>query len=383
MGIINPANTYNYGNSQVRDVNEAFTALVAQKPYLLSVIGQGAVATNHKCEWQEDQFTPTQTTIASFGTGSTGGDATVINVVSATGIEVGTVLRFTTSTGASRDEVVIVTAVNTNALTVTRQYGSSAASTFAVGDKVYRLAKPLGENSTAGSGAGRAPSQNYNYTQIFDAIAEVSRTSIQTQMYGLDSAYNYAVVAKMAEIAYDLNNAIIYGRRVQRTADTVGAKGSMGGILQYLSGGNVDTTGGAVSATIINNVVEAVFQDGAEANSLAIVCNSNQARKLSALDGSYLQVMRTDAVTGHKVGTFSADFMPGGEHQIVIDPIFPKDQIAVINPSLVNIRTMQPMIDIDATANGQDGKKGRLLTELTLEVKNGQTAHGLAKGLNV
>ena len=370
--------SYNFGDAKVRDVNEAFAALIANKPYLISLIGQGLAATNHKVEWEEDQFVPTQTTIASFPSGSTGANATTINVADATGIVAGTILRFTSSTDATRTEKVKVTAVSTNALTVTRLYGSSATSTLAVGDKVFRLANPLAENSTAGTGNARIPSFNYNYTQIFDAVPEVSRTSQQTRLYGIDQAYNYAAMAKMAEISYDLNNALIHGVRVERSGSEAG---TMGGILQFLAGGNVDTTGGAVSATIINNMVEAIFQDGAVADGLAIVCNSNQARKLSALDGSLLQIQRADSATGHQVGTFVSDFVAGGQHSIVVDPSFPKDQIAILNLNEIKFRTMQPMVDMDATAPGQDGKKGRLLTELSLEVKNGKTAHALATGL--
>lgn len=382
MGII-VGNSYNFGDVKVRDVNEAFNVLVAQKPYLLSLIGQGMAATNHKVEWEEDQFVPTQTTIASFASGETGANALTINVADATGIVAGTILRFTTSADASRTEQVQVTAVNSNALTVTRLYGATTSATLAVGDKVFRLANPLAENSAVGTGSAYVPALNYNYTQIFDAVPEVSRTSQQTKLYGIDAAYNMAALKKMAEISYDLNNAFIHGRRVARTGSTVGTTGTSGGILQFLEGGNIDATGGAVSAAIINNMIEAIFQDGAEAANLAIVCNSNQARKLSALDGSLLSIQRSDMGTGHKVGTFSADFVAGGEHQIVVDPTFPKDKIAVLNLNEIKLRTMQPMVDMDATAPGQDGKKGRLLTELSLEVKNGKTAHALATGLTV
>lgn len=378
MGNIDGKSFY-YGDTRKRDVSGGFAALVAKKPFLISLIGMGAPATNNKVEWQEDQFVPTQTTIASFPTGSTGADATVINVADATGIEVGTVLRFASKLDATRTEQVIVTDVTGNALTVTRKYGDTTASTFAVDDKVFRSSKPLAEGTDAGAGNGRVPVWKFNYTQIFDAVAQVSRTSNQVSMYDIN-AMDYAVENKMNEISYDINNAFIYGRKVERDASN---KGSLGGILQFLEGGNIDTTGGAISATILNNMVEAVLQDGASTEGLAIVCNTNQARKISAFDNSLLSIQRGDMTSGKAIGTFQSDLVAGGAHTIVVDHTFPKDQIALLNLGLIKMRPMKTMTAENAALPGADYLKQRLLTELTLEVKNGTTAHALATGLTV
>lgn len=374
--FVNPAVSYGYSaDAKVRDVNEAFNQLLASMPVLMNMMGDGLPATNTKVEWTEDQIAPARQAVTVVATDD-------LTVADASAFPVGTVIAIESSAGVSKTELVQVTAVSTNTLTVSRTYGGSTGSTIVVGDILIRVSKPIGENTQAPTGEGRQPEYLFNYTQIFDAVAEVSRTSNQVDMYGF-TPLDYAEMTKMREIAYDINNALIYGRRVERSAS---ANGTLGGILQYINttGGNIDTTGGNLSPTIINNIIENIYNDGGYGMELMILCNTNQARRISAFDNSSLEIMRQDTTTGKVISRFQTDLpMAATQMMIMSDNNFPKDQLVILTPSALKKRMMQPMIAIDATQPGQDGRATRLLTELSLEVMQGKNMHGIATGLNV
>ncbi len=377
--------SYEYQNL-VRSVVEVFDQLRASFPTFLSLIPTGVNATNTKEEWMEDELTPVQTTISSF---DTDGDGTGVNVASTAGMRAGALLRFTTSADITRTEICKITSVDSATdLTLVRDYGGSTGVTLVVGDKVFLVSSPLNEKSSAGTGTGQEPDMAYNYTEIFERVAEISRTAQAVKKYGLENALDYQVSNKMIDIMREMNNAVIYGRKVARAS---AENGSMGGILQFMESGNIDTTGGAISTTIINNILEAIFNDGAFSNNYALLCAENQARKISALNTSgsnpVIQKERTDRTLGGYISTFIGDLpvQEGFLAKIVVDPNFPKDQIAVVDMNRIEISWLaeSELKDFDATPPGFDGFKRRILGEATVRIKNGTKAHGLATGLNV
>jgi len=388
MGNIANNVSYDYQNI-VRDIQEQFEQLKQSFPTFLSLVPIVGEATNTKVEWLEDTLTPTQTTIASF---DTDGDGTGINVASTAGIQVGSILRFTTSADVSRTEQVQVASVDSATdLTVVRDYGGTTGVTLVVGDKVFLVSTPRGEKTDPIEENGQEPDPEYNYMQIFDAVATVSKTAEQVKMHGIASALDYQVAVKLIQIMRAINSACIYGRRVARSSSQ---KGTMGGVLQYISasGGNIETTGGAVSPTIINNMMEMIFEDGGFSNSYVLMCAENQARKISAFnttgDNPRLTEMRKQIMTyGQYISKFIGDLpvQTGFTADIVVDANFPKDQLAVLDMNRIEIVPLsgRGMQDSDATLPGGDYYKRRILTELSLRVKNGKQAHAIATGLDV
>lgn len=382
--------TYEYLNN-IRDVDPAFRQLVEGSPLLLSIIPVGPTITNPKHEWNEDSITDTVTAITAF---DVDGDGTGISVTSTVGIEEGSILRITTAADVSRTEQVIVASVdNATDLTVVRDYGGTTGETFVVGDKVYLLSTPLEEATDPDPDAGQEPIINFNYTQIFDRTAKVSRTQIQTNNYSFEqvgNAMNYEVNTKMIQIMKEMNKAVIYGRRVQRTGSTVGLKGSMGGVLQFMEGGNIDATGGVISSTILNNMFEEIYLDGGQTQNVVIVCNTNQSKRISSFliasnEPTVYKVDGVDQQFGNRVTSFTANFasMTPFSAQIIVDPSFPKDQVAVLTLDDLSVHPMQALTDSNAAPNGADYAARRILGEYTLKMKNGKKSAALAIGLTV
>lgn len=366
-----------------RDVQGAFLSLVKDSPTLLSRIRVGPAATATKIEWFDNQLTPVRTATTTTGT-----SATTLTVTSSAGLEAGAVLRLESATGQTRDELMIVTAVNSaTEIVVVRAYAGTTAFNVVSGDVLVLHSVPRNENTQAVLGGINQGTLRHNFVQIFDKAVTLSRTATQVGQFGGANTKEYQMFVKMTEIQRDILNALIYGRPVERTNSV---PGMTAGFQHYMTGGNVTNVAGAISSAAINAAVEAIATDGAIMTQPILLVSPNQARKISAFNttGSNPQLIRDAAstITGTYVSQFIGDIPIGQNAQMV--PIYcdfncPKDRAFIIDLDRVSIRYLQGMTEMDATLPGQDGQAWRILTELAFEVIDGQYAHAALTGLTI
>jgi hypothetical protein len=386
--------SFDFSNN-IRDVNELFDTLIAEQPLLTRIllgdmsfadtIFQPGEVSNTKYEWINDQLSPVASAIAGF---DTDGDGTGVNVASTSGMVAGQLLRVESSTGASRTEILKIDSVDSSTeLTVSRDYGGSTGVTLVAGDVLKVTSQPLLQNTTAGDGIKHEGSAQFNYTEIIDEVAEVSRTSHQTSSYDKYTQIEGQMKAAMIRFIRKVENAIIHGLKV---APATGVPGSMGGIRQLIDG-NIDSTGGALSQTLINNVFEEIAADGGMSNNYLIMGHPTQTRKISALNtgGTNPVVFKQDEI-GQRLGNFVTNYVSdlpllGGamSANIFSNWQMVQDEVVILDMNRIKIKTMQGAVAMNAAQNGQDGLKERILTEITLEVMNGGQAHGKITGLSL
>ncbi len=365
--------SYDYQNL-VRDLSDVLNTVIQQEPTLISLVQTGGQpATNTKHEWMEDVLSPERDSLAAA---VADGSATTMTVDHGTKFDADMLITF-----EGYDEVCLVQSVSGNELAVQRGYGGSGSAAISNGTEVIIISRPRPEGTDPGDDQGREPDTEYNCTEIFDATAKVSRTAQVVRQYGIENALDYQVQNHARIIARRMNNALIYGRRVQRTSSV---NGSMGGVLQFVgaSGGNVvDAAAAALSATILNNAIEQVVRDGGRPNIL--IANTNQARKISGFNTANLQVQRADQTAGNVVYRFVNDLPMGIITQIVVDMNFPKTKVGILDTSRISLvpLTGSALSDEDATPNGADYFARRILGEYTAEIKNAKEAHGLITNL--
>ena len=377
----NVQNSYEFQNL-IRDLSPQFQQLITSQPILFGMIPVGAPVKNTKTEWLNDVLSPKSVKITSFGTDGTG---TIMNCASTTGLEVGMLLRFESSAGVTRKgQALIATIESDTQFTITRNYGATL-DTLVVNDIARVIGKPMAEGTDAIAGVNRDPSTDYNYTQIFERTARVSRTAQQMQEYGIENMINYQVGNKLTELMYDMNSSLIHNYRAQRTASV---KGTFGGVLRFVEGGNVESTGGAISSTIVNNAFEKIFNAGGVSSNYALLMNTNQSRKVSAFNTAGTNPLVTipqSGSTGNAIYTFVSDLAVsnGFSAKVVVDPTMPKDQILILDMNAIEIAYLQTMKDMDATLPGGDYFQRRILCEMTLRMKNATQKNALITGLNV
>lgn len=388
-------NSYDF-NNLIRDVSSAFDTLIADRPSFLGLLGStgttldlngNPVVKNTKYEWVNESLTQYKSAIASF---DTDGDGTGVNIADTTGFEVGSIVRFESAAGASKTELARIASVDSATdLTIVRDYGSTTGVTLVVGDIMILNSTPRNEDSAVGSAILQQGTIGFNYTEIFDEVANLSNTAMATVAYDNATEMAKQVRAAMVRLARKIENAAIHGVAVQRTSSVAG---TMAGVLAQISasGGNINAVGGALTETEINDVIEDILADGGMLSQPLLLCHPRQARKLSALNtsGTNPTVFKAneDRTLGNFTTTFIGDLTLNGLG--IAAPIFTahnmaQDELAILDMSKVNLKVMRGVQAMDATTNGTDGRKERLITELTLEVQNATTAHGILTGLTL
>lgn len=379
--MANMQNSYEFQNT-IRDLDPLFQKLILSQPILFSKVPTGAPMKATKTEWLNDYMTPKSVKITSFGTD---GNGTIMNCASTTGLEVGMILRFESSTGATRKgQAKIATIESATQFTITRDYGTTL-DTLVANDIARLVSKPTAEGTDASAGVNKEPSTDYNYSQIFERTVKVSRTAQQIAEYGIENLINYQVANKMTEIMYDVNSQLIHGYRVARSASQ---NGSFGGVLRFSEGGNVESTGGAISSTIVNNAFEKIFASGGVSSNYAMLMNTNQSRKVSAFNTAGTNPLVTipqGSSTGNAIYTFVSDLAVsnGFSASVIVDPTMPKDQILILDLSAIEVCYLQTMKDMDATLPGGDYFQRRMLTEMSIRMKNATQKNALITGLNL
>ena len=250
------------------------------------------------------------------------------------------------------------------------------------------MSKPIEENEKSFAGENDwEPDTEYNYFQIFRTTVELSDTALNSLMYGNPND----VSAQMKQWFYKINNQLseqlVRWRRVARTGS---ANGSFAGFDFYIDtvwGNVVDASSAAISSTLINNLIQMIKEDAGSVDT--ILCNTNQARKISAFNvgGNNPVVTRDETTTGSYVMRFVSDIPVawGLISNIIVDERCPKDAVYLLNLdkiALVPYKNRALKL-VDGTANGQDGKTAILRGEYSLVIKDGKFSHWKLEGLTV
>lgn len=372
--------SYDFNNA-LRSLDNELATLVSLQPSLISLLtsesGAGLTVLNsrtpvtqNKHEWPELVMTPEQGTVSGAHTNV----VTTLTLADGAGFVADMMLAF-----EGTDEVMKVTEVAGNDLTVVRGYGGSTAAALTDGMLVRVISRPRPEGSDPDPNANAVPRVMYNYTEIFDDTFKVSGTAVNTQLAGVPDLVNTNLMQSMLRVTRRINAAAIYGRRVQRSASE---KGSMGGILQLVTN-RINAAGAALTSTILNDAVETIFKNGGAPT--AIICNTNQARKITAFHAAQMFVLRADNTVGSSVNQFQSDLPMGAISNIVVEPSYPKTKVALLDMSKLYLDPFagRGLKEFDATLPGADAISRRLLGEYTLELLNGGEAHAIIDNLAV
>ena len=378
---------YSGNYTLVRDLVDQFEILRAKMPNILSFVRVGDPALSTKHEWSEFSTTPRFATM----NGAISNTTTVTFTVDASNISsliTGCVCAIKTSADVSYGEIVRVSAIATTTITVTRGYGSSTEVASIADNSVLEvIGVPKLEGSSAGDDDVSNITTNWNATQIFAKTAKVTKTAQAVRKHGIENAIDFAVVQHLDTLLRDLSKTMIHGYRIY-TAST-STHQQLGGLIQFVkaaSGGNATSVGTALTSTYLNNMIEDVIEDGGTPDT--ILCNTNQARRISGWNSSAVRTVLSDTRTGGYVQDFVSDLgmLPGlGIQRIVADMGCPKDMVFVLSSSDLALIPLADRAwrDMDATAPGADYVARRILGEYTFEIKNGAKSHGCLYSLTV
>jgi hypothetical protein len=375
--------TYSAGSTLpelAEDVSDLIGLITPYETPLLDVLGdplRSATSTYH--EWLEDELLPNKDSIddSSISSPST---ETSFDVANGSRFRVGDQIQVEGS-----KELMLVTAVSTDTLTVVREYAGTIAEDIVDGQVVNILGNAALEGSDKPSARFTNRNRYGNYTQILTATVEVSGTDIAARQLGLSDEMDYQKQERLRELVRDLENTVINGGKAAsdpQGSETV--RRTMKGAVQHLSTNIFNTgdsgfpSGTELDEAKINYVLRNIWENS-NGNVDLIVVGGFQKRKINSFLSDSRSYAGTETTFRDMVSVYESDF---GVCRIITTRWIPQDTALLLDSSRVNVLPLAGRsFHFKPLASSGDYECGELIGEYTLELKN-EAAHGLIRGLS-
>lgn len=369
------------------DVSDLIGIISPFETPLLDHIGDSQFAAQSTVhEWIEDTLLPNTDTINQTSYTPNAQDATAITVQNGSRFSVGDQVR-----PGNSAEIMLVTAIAANVLTVVRRYGGSPASTLSNGLRVTILGNAALEGADATTARYTSRVRKTNFTQIFAATVELTGTMNAVRAHGVSDEFEYQKTERMRELLRDLENCVINGTAPAATqvgSSTV--RRTMNGIIRQIatnqfvpgSGGFPAGGGGGtdLNETVLNAALRNVWeQSSARINT--IVVNGFQKRRINQFVGTNARHYKPqDRVLSDLVSVYESDY---GVCNVILSRWVPADTVLLLDTSRISVVPLTGrQFFFKPLASTGDAISGQVLGEYTLEFKN-EAAHALVRGLSV
>lgn len=369
-------------NEKVIDMQNEFRLLDVDDAQFMTILNKfpSQPAIREKVEWIEDSYFPNLSTLANSATSA----ATTLDVTAGQGdyFRAGDLVRLSTA-----GEVVEVSSVSTDALTVTRSIGSIAAASAASGEELLIIGNVAAQGADYGTLKVNQRVAAYNYTQIVRNSFGFTGTQAEIETYGPGDPAN-EIAKKAVEHKRALENLFLMGGRAY---DSTANKGWVGGIVHEFISTNVTAVNGALSLTALDGAMTDILQFGTQHK--VVFAAPTAAQALSKLmNDDWVQAPPGTEVYGVKVNAFisgaygvnipvitkrnwgleSTSGLGRGGWMLVLDMAYIKKR---------PLRNRNTMLLKNRQGNGIDGVVHEFLTEASIEVAV-EKAHGLLKGIS-
>jgi hypothetical protein len=232
------------------------------------------------------------------------------------------------------DELLKVTAVSTNTLTVVRAYAGTTAANVADQAKVEFQFSEGVEGADARAARYKARAQKSNKTQIFDDTIQLSGTAQAVTQYGVSDLYEYEKQKKQLELALQLEKALINGVAYEN-----GNVRQMNGVRSFIQSNVTDAAAAAVSSTLLNDSLQAIYEKGgfASGGNYKILVPAKQKRAISAFDNNKLYITQSENTRGQVVDHFVSDF---GQFEISLNNNLAANELMIVDTNRMAIRPL-------------------------------------------
>lgn len=248
----------------------------------------------------------------------------------------------------------------TDHLTVTRGFSGSAAAHTTVGTPIVVTGQALPEGSAPGTAKFNDRTSRQNYTQIFGPIAvATSATDLVVQKYGVANEYAKQAANRMKELAISLEQAIIYGPKLN---DNTNKWRSFGGMTSWIQT-NIDSSTTSLTEALFLAQVQACWDAGGQPD--FAVMGSKQKRVMSAFTSAgTIYVDRPDMQRGTRVDVFESDF---GTQQLKLHRWFNTPDLIIARRDQFQVCTLRPLT-FEPLAKVGDYDQGQIVMEKGFKV---------------
>lgn len=280
-------------------------------------------------------------------------------------------------------EIMRVSSVSSNTLTVTRGEAGTTAAALVDNDELVLLNSAYAENAVSGDISFKNTTFDYNYTQISREPYGNSRTEQGTKKYGIDNSYEHKKKKALIKMLRENNGNMWLGGR---SIDTTNDFRTTGGVINFIDSANVYDVDG--------NLTQAEFEYWMRKYALAynntkktLFAGSRLIERINSWASDKVVYNNNTAVSkfGLSVKTYSTAW---GDVDIVYEPYF--DEVTSLNGygvalDLDLIKFVYFMNGVlkaydDIQESDRDGRKGEWLMEWGVQV-NVPKSHAILKGV--
>ncbi|HUO07171.1 MAG TPA: DUF5309 family protein [Phycisphaerae bacterium] len=364
------------------DVGDLVSILSPHETPLLDALGDPLhAATSTRHEWLDDELLPNFDNISQPGLNDSGLNTASVTVANGGRFRVGDQVQ-----GEAKHEVMFVSAVAGNTLTLVRGYGGSTKQALVDGLKLRILGNAALEGADADAARFTVRTRRSNYTQIFSAAVQVSGTEAAVRQIAVDDEMDYQKTNRLRELLRDLENTAING--VAPSSNPQGSatvRRTMQGII-----GNLATNVLAPGATYvpldadlseghINGALRTIWEISGNKPDL-IVCGGGQKRRINAFIQTNQRFAPDSEVFKNTVSTYESDF---GVCRVVLSRYVPADTVLFLDSSRISVLPLAGRsFQFKPLASTGDYESGEVLGEYTVELRN-EKGHGVLSGLTV
>ncbi|MCC6573285.1 MAG: DUF5309 family protein [Planctomycetes bacterium] len=344
---------------------------------LIDAIGNprfSATSTRH--EWFEDKLNPNYSAI-NEAAGYDDNDTAIV-VDDGTRFRIGDLVK-----AQGSNEVMQVTGISTNTLTVTRGYGGTTGAAVVDNQRVDVIGHAALEGDDAPAAASRNRSRVENYTQIFTEAVTISGSMDAVGLNAVEREFDYQVIQRLRELMRSLEQSVIGGfKAAANPQGSASVRRTMGGLLQFISGADavVDNAGAAaLTEEVLNASLRKCWEKGGRPG--AIVCNGFQKRKISNFIQSSRRYEPEGTTLRNLVDIYESDF---GVQRVILSRWVPADKILLLDLDKIQVLPLQGRsFFVKPLAESGDFRKAQIIGEYTLEIVNGADGgHGVITNLS-
>lgn len=353
------------------DMSDTLAMISPYDVPLLSLIGKDSLSTPCvavKHEWLEASLRPLDGTFANNQLNNTT-DPVTANITTGQGVRVivNDILKV-------ESELLLVTAVSTDAITLSRGYAGTTNAAHA-GVIPWAMAghAALQDNAVPVS-RSTTKSNLYNYTQIYNASVKVTTTMQAIKKYVQNDDFA-AQIADELKVAWQTwERSLLYGRKV---APTSSAAGAMDGILARISTNTYAKSGAYLTEDFVLTALQDCWTAGGSPQT--IVGGAFQKRRFNQFNDGLRETTRTDKTAGAIVNSYESDF---GSVDYVLDRNMPTDTLLILDKNRIGFGPLKDhamkWVPIPQTTGLVE--TSQLIGQYTAELRN-ETAHASITGL--
>lgn len=359
------------------DLSDELAEIIrADNTSLLGRLGISGQSTQKTHKWNEDSLNANTDQLAE----ALDDNETDVDVDDGTKFRIGTLFKLNER---NKTEVMRVTAIATNTLTVERGYGSTDGETHAndaeimiIGHTKQEGWKPKEEDWT------KARSSASNFHSILGRGIAITRSRQAIEHAGVASEFAHQVSYRLQEIMRSLDSSLINSiKSATEASDT--DYGSLGGIIEFVSAsdGNINVTAEDLTEAVTNALYKLIWDDSGGAISRGfILVGGALKRVISTFDQAFRRNDFSSKVAGFVVEKFITDL--GFELEVIVDPWMPDDTMIIGDLDRLRVMPLQG----DSIAVENLAKTGRLIEAMvtgqyTMEVRNAIEAFGIHSNL--